>query len=392
MTTGSVRDRYDALARSGAIEADEAQAEVADRLSALAARLALPHSGGLFARLFGKEDGRERLDGLYLWGDVGRGKTMLLDLFFEAAPEKRRRRTHFHEFMTEVHALIFARRQEMKRGAAGHDAVLEVADDIAETSRLLCFDEFHVTDIADAMILSRLFGRLFERNVVLVATSNAPPDELYKDGLNRALFTPFVELLKQRTAVVRLGARTDYRMEKIGTRTMWHSPLGADSRGDLDAAFADLTRGATLRPLILHVQGREVRIPAFALGVGRASFEDLCAHPLGAADFIAVSHALHTLVLDGVPRLGPSCRDEARRFVHLVDALYEARVKLIASSDMPPAGIWSAENGGVPGYEELAIHRTVSRLFEMQSAAYLAEAHGGPGGRRGADLGGLVET
>lgn len=391
MSAATVRARYEALATAKAIDWDAAQAELADALTALADRLKSRPSSGLLSWLFAEEAG-PALDGIYIWGDVGRGKTLMLDLFFEAAPVQRKRRTHFHAFMTEVHARIFERRQEMKRGAATHDAVLDVADGIAASSRLLCFDEFHVTDIADAMILSRLFGRLFERGVVLVATSNAAPDDLYADGLNRALFLPFIALLKDRTAVLRLSARTDFRLEKIGTRPVWHVPADASAQAALDTAFRDLTGGANAAPLILHVQGREVVVPRFALGVGRASFEDFCHHPLGAADYLAIAHALHTLVLDAIPALGPSRRDEARRFVHLVDALYESRVKLIASAETAPAALWSAEDGITTGYEELAMHRTVSRLFEMASQTYLAEPHGGPGGRRGADTGGLVET
>jgi cell division protein ZapE len=392
MPAPSVRDRYASLAKSGAIEWDPAQAEVAARLSGLAEALRTAPRG-FFARLFHRHTPAEDLRGLYIWGDVGRGKTFLLDLFFEAAPVERKLRTHFHSFMTDVHARIFARRQEMKSGAiAAGDAVPVVADEIADEAALLCFDEFHVTDIADAMILRRLFERLFDRGVILVTTSNVEPDRLYEDGLNRALFLPFVDLLKERTETIRLKARTDFRLEKLGGRAVWHVPANVAAREHLDAAFQDLTRGAPAGPLTLKVQGRDVQVPRHAQGIGRARFEDLCKHPLGSADYLALANALHTLVLDGVPRLGPSRRDEARRFVHLIDALYESRVKLIASADAQPPHIWLDEEGHSPGYEELAISRTISRLMEMQSQAYLAEPHGYPGARRGADLGGIVET
>jgi cell division protein ZapE len=331
--------------------------------------------------------------GAYIYGDVGRGKTLLLDLFFDAAPIARKRRTHFHEFMTDVHARIFAQRQEMKRGAArSADAVPFVADAIADESHLLCFDEFHVTDIADAMILSRLFERLFERGVILVATSNVAPDDLYADGLNRSLFLPFIALLKQRVDIIRLDARTDFRLEKLGAHAVWHAPADAEARKALDHTFAELTRGAAAAPLTLHVQGREVTIPRFALGIARADFADLCKHPLGAADYLALAHAVHTLVLDGVPGFSPSNRDQARRFVHLIDALYDSRVKLVASAATPPTELWQADANGSTGYEELALHRTISRLIEMGSQPYLAEPHGARGEKHGADMGGLVET
>lgn len=385
----TVRDRYAALVSNGLLEWDAAQAAVAEKLTELSQNLedsAGAVQSGFFGWLFHEPEPPAR--GVYLWGDVGRGKTLLLDLFFEAAPLHKKRRTHFHEFMTDVHARIFQQRNGMRRDGKAADAVPQVADAIADETKLLCLDEFQVTDIADAMILGRLFERLFQRGVVLATSSNVAPRELYRDGLNRALFVPFIDLLEQHTETVHLAARTDFRLEKLGGRPIWHVPADAAGRAALDAAFADLSGAAEAPPLELRVQGRRVAIPMAARGVARASFSDLCEKPLGAADYVALAAAVHTLVLDAVPQLGPTRRNETRRFINLVDALYDARVKLIASAATRPENLW--QGCGETSYEAQAFPRTASRLAEMQSQSYLALPHGHatPSG----DTGGIVET
>ncbi|MFL1875410.1 cell division protein ZapE, partial [Hansschlegelia beijingensis] len=326
--------------------------------------------------------------GLYVWGEVGRGKTRLMDIFFEAAPTEPKRRVHFHDFMLDVHARIHAERLAAKegRGVAG-DVIPVIGDQLAREASLLCFDEFHVTDIADAMILSRLFERLFAAGVIVVATSNVPPPELYRDGLNRSLFLPFIAMLQERLDVVRLDARTDFRREKLGDGRMWLTPADDEARSALDAAFLALA-GEIGGPAKLEVQGHVVEIPHAAHGVARASFDALCGRPLGAADYLAISRRFHTLILDDVPELDDRRRNEARRFMTLVDALYEHHVKLLASGAAEPDRIWI----GREGYEAFGFARTASRLVEMGSDEWLSRPHGKPDSAASGATTGLVET
>ncbi|RXF68768.1 cell division protein ZapE [Hansschlegelia zhihuaiae] len=380
--------RYDALVRSGALDRDPAQAKLAQRLDKLEKNLEerVGDRQGALGWLFGRSNAPTP-KGLYVWGDVGRGKTRLMDIFFASADVETKRRAHFHDFMQDVHARIHARRQEAKVGKAGGDAIPLVGEAIAGEVSLLCFDELHVTDIADAMILGRLFERLFEAGVVVVATSNVPPSELYKDGLNRSLFLPFVRMIEDRLEVFRLDARTDFRREKLGQGEVWISPADAEADAALDDAFQALAGEHGARAEI-EVQGRKVTIPRAANGVARASFGDLCAKPLGAADFLAIARRYHTLVLDRVPRLDERRRNEARRFMTLIDVLYERNVKLVASAETAPDAIWAGETG----YESFGFARTASRLVEMGSDEWLRRAHGrGDSAASGATTG-LVET
>ncbi len=385
--------RYQTMVADGRIEADAAQAAAVRRLHALCERLAqtrLARKSSPLGWLFGKtaEPARE-LKGLYIWGPVGRGKTMLMDLFFSFVPAQRKRRVHFHDFMADVHGRVHEWRQRVKDGKAkGNDPIAPVAEQLADEAWVLCFDEFTVNDIADAMILGRLFSALWARGVVVVATSNVDPQDLYKDGLNRALFLPFLAELATRMDVLKLEARTDYRLEKLAGAPVYHTPADARAQAALDEAWRRLTGGAPARASVLHVRTRRVAVPAAATGVARFAFADLCDRPLGATDYLMVAREFHTVILDGVPAMDHARRNEAKRFITLIDVFYENRVKMVLSADAPPAGLYAAEEGR----EAFEFARTVSRLVEMQSEAYLAQPHGRAGGMAGRDLGGIVET
>ena len=385
-----VRSRYDALVAAGTIEPDPAQVEVVTRLDRLASELAERRPSrkpGLLGRLLGQEP-EPSPRGLYVWGSVGRGKTMLMDLFFDALPVERKRRVHFHAYMADVHERIHAWRQKLKSGeVSGDDPIRPVAAALAEEARILCFDEFAVIDIADAMILARLFTALFAEGVVVVATSNVPPGDLYREGLNRALFLPFIALLEERTEVVRLDARTDFRLEKIGDAPVYFAPADAAADRAVDDLFRRLTGGAPIAPATLTVLGHPVEVPAQAMGVARFEFPDLCSRPLSARDFIAIAGAYHTVVVEHMPVLGAEQRNEVRRLINLIDVFYERHVKLIVSAAADPADLYA----GVRGPETFEFARTVSRLHEMGSRDYLAR----PGGRGDVLTGtstGLVET
>jgi len=383
--------RYRALVAERGFEFDPAQAELVGRLDALADKLkgyrAEAKPSGL-SRLFGAKPA-EPPRGLYIHGPVGRGKTMLMDMFFDAAPAPLKRRTHFHAFMADVHARLHQWRQALKRGeVTGEDPIAPVAAELAREASLLCFDEFSVRDIADAMILGRLFTGLFAGGVVVVATSNVAPDDLYKDGLNRALFLPFVALLKERLDVVELDARADYRLEKLKRAPVYYKPLSPKADAALDAAFLALTgheRGPSMR---IELLGRELDVPQAIDGVARFDFDALCRRPLGPADYLKLAQRFHTIVLDHIPRLSESERNEAKRFVILIDALYDMRVKLIASAAGEPDKLYA----GAEGAEAFEFTRAASRLYEMRSADYLALPHGRESGAQAGDLGGIVET
>jgi cell division protein ZapE len=314
---------------------------------------------------------------------------MLMDLFFAASPVQRKRRAHFHEFMADVHERIFAFRQMLKSGAVkDEDPVLLTADAIADETWLLCFDEFHVTDIADAMILGRLFKRLFERGVVVVATSNVAPDCLYQDGLNRALFLPFIALIGQRMEVVRLAARTDFRLEKLAGVPVWHVPANAAAERALADAWQRLTGGRDGATCDLTVKGRTLRVPCAAMGAARFSFHDLCEQPLAGADYLRIAREFHTLVLDRIPAMDSARRNEARRFIILIDTLYDNAVKLVASAAAEPDALYRASEG----FEAQEFRRTASRLIEMRSQAYLARPHGRRDSAASRSSEGIVET
>ncbi len=342
----------------------------------------LSHALGGYRPHDGREGWRSRLglarrrdpapQGLYLFGGVGRGKSMLMDLFFETAPVERKRRVHFHQFMIDVHARMHAHRQALraKGGLKSVDEALpEFARDLANQAWLLCFDEFHVTDIADAMILGRLFTTLFDLGVVVVTTSNWPPDLLYKDGLQRQRFLPFIALLKQRLDVLALDGGTDYRLDRLKGRPIYHHPLGAPTSRHLDEIFAHLTGNDPGEASHLLVLGRRIEIPRSAKGVAWVNFWELCAKPFGAGDFIAIATHFHTVIIDDVPVLKAEQRNEARRFTNLIDALYEHRVNVIIAADGPPHALYP---DGIHAFE---FQRTVSRLMEMQAEDYLIRPH-----------------
>ena len=372
----SVTAQYATLIAARKIEPDPAQETVVEKLAALEARIAehrLARKSSSLGWLFARAPKSEAIKGLYLFGEVGRGKTLLMDLFFEASPVVRKRRAHFHEFMADVHERVFLLRQKIKVGEIiDEDPMRLAAAAIAEESWLLCFDEFHVTDIADAMILGRLFSGLFERGVVVVATSNVPPLELYKDGLNRALFLPFIALIEQSMDVMRLAARTDFRLEKLAGAPVWHVPADARADAALDEAWQRLAGGHPGAELELKLKGRILRIPRAAMGVARFSFHDLCAQPLAAADYLKLAHEFHTVIVDHIPVMDFASRNEAKRFIILIDTLYDNAVKLVASADAEPDALYRADEG----FEAQEFKRTASRLIEMRSDAYLALPHG----------------
>ncbi len=359
----------------GALQTDPAQAVAAERLQDLWVKLRgydpPPHAGraGFIGRLLRRravDEAPSGPSGLYLVGEVGRGKSMLMDLFFAEAQVARKQRIHFHAFMQDVHARVFAWKQANPGGA---DPVPPLADDIAARAALLCFDEFQVNDIVDAMILGRLFAALFERAVVVVATSNILPDDLFRGKPGRDAFLPFIALIKQHLDVLVLDGGRDFRRQRLRGLPTWHVP--ADGRADaaLDRAFTALANGATPKAQRLTVAGRTLRVPLAADGVARFDFAALCGQPLGPGDYLAIATHYEAVVLDGVPRLGPDNYDEARRFITLVDALYEHRVKLLASADALPDQLYQRGEGAK------AFERTASRLEEMQSDDWIALQH-----------------
>ena len=373
----STSDRYAALVAAGEIERDPAQEAVVAKLARLNDRLGihrLARKSSSLGWLFGKREKAEtELKGLYIWGEVGRGKTMLMDLFFARCPVERKRRAHFHAFMLYVHDRLRDYRNKLKFGeiSAG-DPINLTADDLAAEAWVLCFDEFHVTDIADAMILGRLFTRLLERGVVIVATSNVEPSELYREGLNRALFLPFIGLLNDRLDILRLEARTDFRLEKLIDVPVWYVPADDIATKALDAAWRRLTGSQHAHAIELTVKGHLLRVPCAAMGAARFSFHDLCEQPLVAIDYLRLAHEFHTVVIDRIPVMTYANRNEAKRFITLIDTLYDAGVKLLASAATKPAALYQ----GTEGYEASEFKRTASRLIEMVSSEYPALPHG----------------
>jgi cell division protein ZapE len=387
LVNATVEDRFAALLAEGALEADPAQAALVARFGRLAAELRgyrLPGRPGVLGRLFGA---RPTPRGIYVHGEVGRGKTMLMDLFFSAVEVPRKRRAHFHAFMADVHARVHAWRQARKRGqAVGDDPIPALAAALADEAALLCFDEFAVRDIADAMILGRLFSALFSLGVVVVATSNVAPEDLYKDGLNRALFLPFIALIGERMDVVALDALTDYRLQKLERAPVYYTPADAAADAAMDAAFLRLTGAARGEPAEVARLGRAIAVPQAVASVARFDFDALCRRPLSAGDYVALASRYETFLLDHVPLISDEARDAARRFINFIDAAYDARAKLLASAAAPPAAL-APSLSGPEGFE---FARTASRLIEMQSRDYLALAHTSERGEGAGDLGGIV--
>lgn len=353
--------KFRAMVAAGDLRDDAAQRHAVEKLQLLHARLqgynpAKPRHVGLGIFGWGRENITQTpVPGLYLYGGVGRGKSMLMDLFFDSAPVAKKRRVHFHEFMQEIHDGICVARATYTK-----DPVEPVAEAVADSATLLCFDEMQISDITDAMLVGRLFEKLFARGVVIVTTSNRHPDDLYKDGLNRALFVPFIEMMKERLEVYHLESGTDYRLGGEGGE-VYFSPLGKAADKAMKTAWEALTvsRG---RRLVLRVKGREVVLPQYCDGVARATFADLCEQPLGPRDYLEIADVIEVLLLDDIPRLSRENNNEAKRFVILIDALYEAKVQLICSAEATPEHLYEAGTGA------FEFERTASRLMEMQGA------------------------
>lgn len=359
--SAGVRDRYEQMVSAGGIEPDSAQRAAADRFDRLAAELAAwaPGGRGLLSRFQRKSPVSPR--GIYLHGGVGRGKTMLMDLFFDAAPFQPKRRRHFHEFMAEAHERIAVARRTHEG-----DPIPHVAHELVGSPGLLCFDELHVTDIADAMILGRFFKVVFERQVVIVATSNAMPHELYRHGLNRQLFLPFIDLIEDSMDVVELAAAKDFRLDKITGQPLYFVPADAKARAALDRHWDRLSGHQRPQPGVVEVKGRRVHVPASAAGVARFHFADLCERPLGPGDYLAIAHTYHTVLIDEIPVMGADRRDHARRFINLIDTFYDNGVCLIASAEAQPDALYISGSGAD------LFTRTASRLTDMRSEDYVA--------------------
>ena len=364
--SGPARVAYDELIAAEELRPDPAQSRAVAALDRLANSVG---AGGFLSRLFRRD--QDGPAGVYLWGGVGRGKSMLMDLAFAHIEIRPKRRVHFSEFMLEVHE-----RLRIARQCEEGDPIEPVAEQIAEGARLLCFDEMQVTNPADAMILSRLFGKLIEAGVRVVTTSNRPPRDLYKGGLNRELFVPFIELIERRMLVVEVNGPTDYRLDRLTGVDVWHVPNGPEATAALSRAFFQLTdypvedRAKVPAEDIEVGGGRTLHVPKSLKGVAVFSFKRLCGDARGAADYLAIARRYHTVIIVGIPIMGPELRNEAARFVTLIDALYEHKVKLLAAADAEPEGLYPAGDGS------FEFQRTVSRLEEMRSAEYLAQGHG----------------
>jgi cell division protein ZapE len=367
MTT--VLDAYNRLLGAGELRPDPDQRRAAEVLDQLALRLEGGSKPSLLRRLLGKSPPAPR--GIYMWGGVGRGKSMLMDLAFEQIRVAAKRRVHFHEFMLEVHE-----RLRVERVREAGDPIEPVARAIADEARLLAFDEMVINNSADAMILSRLFSQLLALGVTVITTSNRPPRDLYKDGLNRELFLPFIDLIEQKLDVLPLNGPTDYRLERLGGFPTWYTPNGQQTTDALSRAFFRLTdyppedRAHVPVEDLTLAGGRKLHVPKSLKGVAVFSFKRLCSEARGAADYLAIAHRYHTVFIVGIPQLGPEKRNEAARFVTLIDALYDNKVKLLAGADAVPAELYPKGDGA------FEFQRTASRLVEMQSADYLAMGHG----------------
>jgi len=361
---------YQKLIADGELRPDHDQQAAALNLSKVQEKLeAVPPRGSVIWRALGRKP--DPVKGIYMWGGVGRGKSMLMDLFYDNVQIHRKRRAHFHEFMLEIHARLRKEREKEKG-----DPIAPVVTDIAEEARLLCFDEMVVNNMADAAIMSRLFTGLIAAGVTIVTTSNRIPSDLYKDGLNRALFLPFIELIQNKLDIISLNGPTDYRRDRLGNAQMWHSPNGEKATKALSEIFFRLTDyppedSENVPSETLQIgDGRSLSIPRSLKGVAVVSFKNLCAEARGAADYLAIARHYHSVIMVGIPRLGPENRNEAARFVTFIDTLYEFKVKFLASADAMPDELYREGDG------KFEFERTVSRLMEMQSEDYLTHGHG----------------
>ncbi len=369
--SGPVQTKLNTQIEAGILQRDEVQIGASIALDALLDRLETPvKRAGLFSKT------KIAPKGLYLWGGVGRGKSMLMDWFFDAAPIKTKQRVHFHAFMLTIHEKVnrWRKMDNSERRAspdyvrgAGDDPIAPTAKSIAREAALLCFDEFHVTDITDAMILSRLFKALWDRGVVVVATSNRPPRDLYQHGLNRALFEPFIDMMPEHLIIHEFEGETDHRLRQLEAAPVYYSPLGAKAEASIDAAWKRLIGPARVRETSLSVQGRKITLKQTAAGTARTNFDYLCNRALGPADYLRLSHAFHTLILENVPQMSPASLNQAKRFVTLIDALYETRTKLIISAEVEPDQLY------IDGKGAFEFERTASRLIEMRGRDYLKE-------------------
>lgn len=369
----TVRQRYDHLVETGAVARDPAQERIVGRLDRLIDEIAdkrLAQKSSALGWLFAKRPRTPAVvKGLYVYGGVGRGKTMLMDFFFELVPVRRKRRVHFNDFMADVQDRIQKHRQARKEGKVKEDdPIPPVAKALAEESWVLCFDEFTVTDIADAMILSRLFSALFANGVVLVATSNVAPRDLYRDGLNRQLFQPFIAILERHADVVTLDSDTDYRLEKLNRLPVYLTPLGEETDRGMDEAWQAVTHGHASTIVEIPLKGRHVTVPRAAGSNARFSFADLCDAPLGARDYLAIAERFDTIFIDHVPVLDQTRRNAAKRFILLVDTLYDTKKRVVASAEATADKLYAGRSGTTEAFE---FDRTVSRLIEMQSRDWL---------------------
>ncbi len=373
----SLRHDYGRLVEKGELIRDPVQEALIVRLDRLIVELGASNAASKSSALgwlFARKKAPAAPRGLYIHGGVGRGKTMLMDMFFRLAPLKRKRRSHFNEFMADVHDRIGAHRAALKAGTArGDDPIPPVAASIAADARLLCFDEFSVTDIADAMILSRLFTALFANGVTLVATSNVAPRDLYRDGLNRGLFLPFIDTLGANVDVVAIDTPTDYRMLKLSHLPVYVTPLGPDADGQMDAAWAAATEGRSEAPAVLGVMGREVKVARASGKAARFGFADLCDEPLGARDFLAIAERFDTLFIDDIPVMDQTRRNATKRFILLIDTLYDRHIRLVASAEAAPEKLYAGRPGVTEAFE---FARTASRLNDMQSRDWVEGAAG----------------
>jgi cell division protein ZapE len=370
----TVNQRYEHLVDAGAISRDSAQEQVVGALDRLIDALGanrLARKSSALGWLFAKKPEAASVRGLYIHGGVGRGKTMLMDMFYELAPTRRKRRVHFNDFMADAHDRIQKHRQARKEGLVREDdPIPPVAKTLADQARLLCFDEFTVTDIADAMIVSRLFSALFANGVTLVATSNVAPDDLYRDGLNRDLFLPFVATLKRHSDVLSLGGDTDYRLAKVNRIPVYLTPISAETDREMDKIWAAVTAGAATKPESIAIKSRKIEIPQASDHAARFSFADLCEQPLAAREYLAIAGRFDTIFIDRVPVLDQSLRNPTKRFILLIDTLYDRHMRIFVSADVSPDKLYAGRIGATEAFE---FDRTASRLIEMQSSEWQQE-------------------